>query len=272
MEQQAIYLDSSKGKIEEALRGVSNLRTSRERAMMIGQLANQIGPGLKRAVALELLEQARNLMGNSVRVENQEQMNAMVELARAFSRYDSKRAFEIIEPLIDQFNEMTAAAFVLNNFGQLYYQNGELTLENGNTVASIATQLIQALGTLSRANFDRAKAGADRSSALSCASTLTLRSLNRRSWATRMNEVQLQARALALTLVIRFSQTIVAYVCDRSPTTNSRASTPAAKLALHSFQKIINLKISSSLVVNSPADAQSSNHLSNLKGLSGHVR
>ena len=162
VEQQAIYLDSSKGKIEEALRGVSNLRTSRERAMIIGQLANQIGPGIKRAVALELLEQARNLMGNSVRVENQEQMNALVELARAFSRYDSKRAFEIIEPLIDQFNEMTAAALVLNNFGQLYYQNGELTLENGNTVASIATQLIQALGTLSRANFDRAKAGADR--------------------------------------------------------------------------------------------------------------
>jgi hypothetical protein len=162
LDQQAIHMEVSKGRMEEALRGVSNLRTSKERAMMLGQMVAQIGPGLKRAAALDLLEQARSLVGVSARVENQEQMSALLEIARAFSRYDSKRAFDVIEPLLDQFNEMAAAALVLNGFGQQYYQGGELVMQNGSSVGTVGSQLVVALGTLATANFDRAKAGADR--------------------------------------------------------------------------------------------------------------
>ena len=111
---------------------------------------------------MDLLEQARSLVVTSPRVENQEQMNALLEIARAFSRYDSKRAFEIFEPLLDQFNEMSAAALTLNGFGQEFYQDGELAMQNGNSVANVASQLVQALGTLAATNFDRAKADADR--------------------------------------------------------------------------------------------------------------
>lgn len=162
IEQQVIQMDAAQGRIEAALRGVANLRTSRERAMMLTQIANQIGPGQKRAQALNLLEQARSMLGTSARVENQEQMGALLEIARAFSRYDSKRAFEIVEPLLDQFNELSAAALVLNGFGLDSYQDGELQMQNGNSVSNVANQVVQALGTLTPANFDRAKAGADR--------------------------------------------------------------------------------------------------------------
>jgi hypothetical protein len=162
LDQQAIHLDISKGRIEDALRGISNLRTSRERSMMLSQIAVQIGPGRKRAAALELLEQARNLLGTATRVESQEQMAALLEIARAFSRYDSRRAFEVVEPLLDQFNEMSAAALVLNGFGQQFYQDGELALHNGNSLAGFGNQLIVTLGLLATTNFDRAKAGADR--------------------------------------------------------------------------------------------------------------
>jgi hypothetical protein len=162
LEQQAIQMDTSKGKIADALRGVRNLRTSRERAMILTQIVNQIGPGQKKAAALDLLEQARILIGASPRVENQEQMSALLEVARAFSRYDSKRSFEIIEPLLDQFNEMSAAARVLSGFGQQYYQDGELAMQNGNSVANVGSQLILTLGTLAISNFDSAKAAADR--------------------------------------------------------------------------------------------------------------
>jgi hypothetical protein len=162
IDQQAIHTDVSKGKIEDALRGVRNLRTSRERANVLAQIVNQIGPGLKKAAVLEFLEQARSLAGTSTRVENQEQMSALMEITRAFSRYDSKRAFEMVEPLLDQFNEMAAAAQALSGFGQEYYEDGELALQNGNSVANFANQLIATLGTLAIANFDRAKAGADR--------------------------------------------------------------------------------------------------------------
>jgi hypothetical protein len=89
-------------------------------------------------------------------------MMALLEVARAFARYDSKRAFETVEPLLDQFNEMATAAQVLNGFGQDFYEDGELAMQNGSSVANFGSQLIQTLGTLAVANFDRAKAGAER--------------------------------------------------------------------------------------------------------------
>jgi hypothetical protein len=162
LDQHAIQVQASKGKIEEALRIVSTLRTARERAVILAQIVTQIGPGQKREAALTLLEQVRSILAPSARVENQEQMNALLELARAFSRYDSKRAFEIVEPILEQFNEMSAAALVLDGFGQQYYEDGELVMQNGNSVANVATQLTAALGTLALVNFDRAKAGAER--------------------------------------------------------------------------------------------------------------
>jgi len=162
LDQHAIQVQASKGRIEEALRIVSTLRTARERAVILAQIVNQIGPGQKRAVALNLLEQVRNMLGPSARVENQEQMSALLEIARALSRYDAKRAFEIVEPILDQFNEMSAAALALDGFGQQYYEDGELVMQNGNSVANAATQLSGTLGTLALVDFDRAKAGAER--------------------------------------------------------------------------------------------------------------
>ncbi len=162
IDQQAIRVAASNGKIEEALRGISNLRTPRERAMMLSQIVGQIGPGQKRTVALSLLEQARNLVGPSARAESQEQMMALLEVARGFARYDPKRAFEVVEPLLDQFNEMAVAAQVLNGFGQDFYEEGELAMQNGSSIANFGNQLIQTLGILATANFDRAKAGAER--------------------------------------------------------------------------------------------------------------
>jgi hypothetical protein len=162
LEQQTIQIEASKGRIEEALRIVSTLRTSKQRAAILSQIVNQIGPGQKRAAALNLLEQARSLVGPSVRVESQEEMSALLEIGRAFARYDPKRAFEIVEPILNQFNEMSAAASVLDGFGQQYYQGGELIMQNGNSVANTATQLMGTLASLAIANFDRAKAVADR--------------------------------------------------------------------------------------------------------------
>src|SRR5256714_2315973 len=162
LEQQTIQIEASKGRIEEALRIVSTLRTSKERAAVLSQIVNQIGPGQKRAAALNLLEQARSLVGSSERVESQEEMSALLEIGRAFSRYDPNRAFEVVEPILNQFNEMSAAAAVLDGFGMQFYQGGELIMQNGNSVANAATQLMATLASLAIVNFDRAKAAADR--------------------------------------------------------------------------------------------------------------
>jgi len=162
LEQQMIYNAVGRGKFDEALRGIANLRTPRERALLLSQIVNQIGPGQKRATVLNLLELARSMLGPSLQAAGNEQMNALLEIGRAFSLYDSKRGFEIVEPLLDQFNELSTAAVVLNGFGQTYYQGGELVIQNGNSVGTTANQLIIALGNLALVDFDRAKACADR--------------------------------------------------------------------------------------------------------------
>ena len=162
IEQQAMYRAMSKGKTEEAIRNIANIQNIQERAQLLSQVANQIGPGLKRAAALNLLEQARGLLPASVQAQDQVQMNALCEIARAFSRYDSKRAFEIVEPLVDQFNEISTAARVMEGFGAEYYVQDELDLQNGNAVGGFAIQLSNTISTLGLTNFERAKLTTDR--------------------------------------------------------------------------------------------------------------
>ena len=163
VERQAIQYAINKGRVDEAIAGIRNLSSPRDRANMIGQIANRIGgQGLKKDAALSLLEQTRRLLGTSQRAENQEQMNALLQIAIAFSQLDSGRAFEIIEPILDQFSDMSQAAIVLSGFGQQYFQDGELLMQNGNPVGNTANQLTQALGKLAVADFDRSKADADK--------------------------------------------------------------------------------------------------------------
>ncbi|HET9528108.1 MAG TPA: hypothetical protein VFO99_18170 [Pyrinomonadaceae bacterium] len=162
LEMQEMYRSMSKGKVEDALRSVASLSDADERAQMLTQIASQIGPGYKRATALLFLDQARGLLPSSVQAQSQPQMQTLLEIAKAFSRYDSKRAFEIVDPLIDQFNEISAAARAMQGFGGEYFDDEELNLQNGNAVAGVATQLTAALATLGLSNFDQAKATADR--------------------------------------------------------------------------------------------------------------
>ena len=162
IDQQEMYRALGEGKIEEALRAVSNLRNPRERAAQLSQIVNQIGQGRKRATALRLLEQARAMLNPLPQAQDSDQMNALFELARAFSNYDAKRSFEIVDPLVDQFNDICGAAKTLEGFGAEYFDDDELNLQNGNSVANIASQMSMALGDLALTNFDRTKAISDR--------------------------------------------------------------------------------------------------------------
>lgn len=162
LEQQEMFRAMGKGKVEDALRNVANVSSAQQRAQMLSQLANQIGPGYKRAAALLFLEQARGLLPPSAQAQDQAQMQALLEITKAFARYDSKRAFEMFDPLVDQFNDISVAARTMEGFGGEYFEQEELNLQNGNVVANVATQMTATLGTLALTNFDRAKLTADR--------------------------------------------------------------------------------------------------------------
>ena len=162
IDQQEIYRDLSKGKVDDALRVISGFRTPRERAAQLAQIANQIGPGQKRANAINFLEQAKAILGPSVQAQDQDHMNALFEIARAFAPYDSKRSFEIVDPLIDQVNELCAAARTLEGFGANNFNDEELDLQSGGNIAQAVNRMSNTLGTLAVTNFERAKADADR--------------------------------------------------------------------------------------------------------------
>jgi hypothetical protein len=162
LDQQAFYGSLNNGKLEDALRNAANLSSTKERAGMLIQIVNRFGASQKKADMIDILEQARALIGATGRAEDQEQMNSLLQLSQSYAQFDPKRSFEIIEPLVDQLNEMSEAAALLNGFGQQYLRNGELLLQNGNSVGSAASQLIQTLGSLAATDFDRAKSVADR--------------------------------------------------------------------------------------------------------------
>jgi hypothetical protein len=161
VEMQNIFFNASRGNMDEAMRGISNLRSPKERAAILMQVIGQSGKALKRSALLAFLEQARGLIGVG-RAEDQEHKNSLLMLARLYYRLEPQRGFEVVEPLVDQFNEISAAALTLNNFGQQFYQDGELSMQNGNSVGAIATQLISVCGTFAITDFDHAKATADR--------------------------------------------------------------------------------------------------------------
>ena len=109
-----------------------------------------------------MLEQARSLLAPGFQAQDQEQMGALLEIARAFSRYDIKRSFEIVDPLIEQLNELCTAAKTLEGFGLDYYKNDELEMLQGNNLANLSHNISTALATLAMTNFERAKITSDR--------------------------------------------------------------------------------------------------------------
>ena len=102
------------------------------------------------------------MLGPSPQANSQEEMRALLEIGRAYAKYDSNRAFQIVEPLVDQFNDISESAVKLNGFGQTYYRDGELIMTNGNTVAETGNQMALALASLAAVDFERARTIADR--------------------------------------------------------------------------------------------------------------
>ena len=161
LQQQEVNSAAEKGRYDEALRLLSKFRASAERNALVTQILDQLNPGVKRQLALQYLAQGKNIITSSTRAEDQEQMHNLLVLARVFARYDVDQAFEIVEPLLAQFNELSAAAVTMNGFDREYYREGELVISNENPVAVLASQFSDTLATLAMFDFDRAKTTAD---------------------------------------------------------------------------------------------------------------
>ena len=164
IDRMAIANDGKQGKVDEARKIISRLATREMRASAYAELAvNIMAAQADRKLALEVLDEARKLISNPA--ENQKQIDALLQVARAYALVEPSRTFDLIDPLIDQANEMLAAAALLDKFGaaQGFFKKGEILLQNGFLQANGPyLQHLIAVASLARADFEHTKATVSR--------------------------------------------------------------------------------------------------------------
>jgi hypothetical protein len=159
---QANQQAKEKGKLDETIRGLADMKVPRDRIMNIGNIAFQVSidRSQKQDAALDFLTQARALLGPAAVAEDRYHLATLVQIASGFARRGSEQGFGVIEPLIGQLNELSAAAVTMNGFGPYTYEKGELV--HYSDIAGIGRQIGEALALLALIDFDRARRDVDR--------------------------------------------------------------------------------------------------------------
>jgi hypothetical protein len=108
---------------------LATLWTPEERVSVLVQLAKTLIKRNEKKRDVALLEEAHGLVRN--RARNFVQLGAQLQVACAFAPLDAARSFGIIEPVLDQLNELANAAVVVDGFmtEEQLARNDELELK-----------------------------------------------------------------------------------------------------------------------------------------------
>ena len=151
------------GKTEESRKLLLALKTLEERAGLLTELAAaSVAKGDKKT-ALQFLEEARELVAS--RARNVNQLTAQLRVAHGYVQVDPSRSLAMLEPIIDQLNELLAAATVLGGFFvDELVQDDEIMLGPvGNLLgAGLLQQYVGDIAAIAKADFDRTKALVDK--------------------------------------------------------------------------------------------------------------
>jgi hypothetical protein len=150
-------------KLDEARRMLARLKSKEERASVLLHMAYLAATRKDKKLALELLEEARPLV--SLKPKSDDQLQALLQIARVYALVEPARAFEMMDSLIDQANDLLSAASVLSGFllPSGIFRKGEMVLPLGYSNVSMRySQFGKELGALALLNFERTKATADK--------------------------------------------------------------------------------------------------------------
>lgn len=146
------------GKLEEARKGLSRLRSDEERAMALVELALKAEANKDQKSQRLLLEEARSLLGD--RMETRLQVEAQLALASACLEVDADRSFGALESAIGRLNVVLNAVMVITKFDQgggpfgEGSKDGEMRLGAGE-FGAVTTNLDQQIVAFARKDFDR---------------------------------------------------------------------------------------------------------------------
>ncbi|PYP88958.1 MAG: hypothetical protein DMF61_04460 [Blastocatellia bacterium AA13] len=145
--------------IEDVRRTLLRAQTDEERTALLLQFVNVIRTDNPK-LAVQLLDEARNFLGR--RANNLAQFQAQLSIVAAYSALDPQRSFELLEPAINQVNELLGAAALLNGFEVNLFKDGELPVQNGGTLMRMVGSCGERLAALAEKDFERAQMTADR--------------------------------------------------------------------------------------------------------------
>lgn len=151
-----------KGDLNGAKETVSRIKSKERRASALVTIALAFASKGDRKSALQLLEEARSLVPQ--RPENQKGIEAVLEVGRGYALVEPAKTFEMIDPLIDEANEMLSAAAMLEKFGAGpgLFRKGEMLLAPSlSDATSVYARYVKALAELARIDFDHTRAEAD---------------------------------------------------------------------------------------------------------------
>jgi hypothetical protein len=163
LDKQTLAASASQGKLDETRRYLSRASTNEERIAALAQLASAVAQKGDRKVALQLLEEARTLSPGRARYSRQ--LLAQLQIARSYAAVEPAQSFAILEPSIDQLNELIAAGILIGEFfgEEEVIQNDELVIQPVvQMVETFQQQYGKDLSLLARANFTRTQDAAEK--------------------------------------------------------------------------------------------------------------
>ncbi|MDD5543105.1 MAG: hypothetical protein PHX83_08010 [Acidobacteriia bacterium] len=151
-----------KGNFEQARQLALGLSKIQNRVNGLLQLSRIAGQKKDLSLALNLTDDARNLL--TVPPENIQQLSSLLAVAETFASLKSKHGLDLLDPLPPQMNQLISASLLIDSYMQPdnpAIREGELTFVGGFGLSSSIQQISNALESLCVNDFDDAKSVAD---------------------------------------------------------------------------------------------------------------
>lgn len=154
------------GKMDEARRiigGLKNKNTQIEQLVLLARNFQAKNTKEDREVAARLMEEAARLMYDVP--QSEEETNALLAIIAGYAVIEPNRAFLLLDPLVEQVNEVMQATAVLSKYNRqdFRFRNGEMSYVFGTGRAqSSLFRFRRELGLLAAADFERTRNLTDR--------------------------------------------------------------------------------------------------------------
>lgn len=154
----------AEGKLEDARKSISRMRSNEERALALIELATKAEAGKDQKSQQALLKEAGELLGDQM--ETRAQVEAQLNLAVASLNVNTDRSFEILGSAVDRLNVVLSAVVTLTKFDQtsgiwgapsiapINAADVEMRL-NAGEFGNFTTNLDQQILAFARKDFDR---------------------------------------------------------------------------------------------------------------------